>query len=872
MCPVGGDQRTIPGVGCDHISPTQPIHARHKTMFGRRGSIDIMPVASEPSATSGDTDDDAKESEDERDNVDPVDVNVASLDKDVLPPLLSSPPASPTKKDEERVLSLPSKRRFAHFSGKLMKAAKKGTIGDIKKALASLKEYTDNVGNDPATLMPVVDEALEVACTSDNLGPLQYLLAAAGGDVSELLGQCALPAVAIAAKHGSLSIIQYLNSVHHVDMQYRSQKDGGTLLHLISESSDSSQEKYLACCEWLLQHLDVDVTRTKDDATALHLASYTGKDLIVKHLLDSNADPSAKCQSLRDGHNYTPLDLARKGAEKRGTFSSLIGSSNAGGNYKNCIQLLGPLDNDKDAEKQQNPGRSDVQSPVESPTKRRSSFRRIGSIGRKKSTVIVSESLNVNTCGKALSNEAVPVKDNSSVASIVRSPDNLDTETAVTIIQPDQVANEGSHKVDLLANVSNAVGELVEITKKEKEQAREALKLAKKRAKMAKREAKILRKVSSSSNILEEKLRSSQSDTNIINTHNGEQELEDNILQKQTSVQSGTSVTTASSESLDHSLGDAQTDDSLARNTGNEPDSSSVFATDEDTDLSLQSRRRRRRSLSVNLVSTESESSTQEPRRAHRSRAQSDASEFRDRKRTHSRRHKILEKSNSTHSEIHLANPDENILSQSWNGGLAKQSRSEVPKSPGRTRSSSRSDKPLRRSHTTEGAVRYVASRPNSGKSAESMRSFDSSRSADSSHGNTRPSDLSSSSAQEDVGISNFSSNSKGHRQRSASSSLRMTHKEQTDIADDPKTRRRIRSISSSSRPSSGKSLGASSSLEGLNNALFESDACTFCKKVCDIQLCVQCLSVGYCSRECQKLDWGNHKMECRKLSSKALN
>merc|ERR1712146_412965 len=45
-------------------------------------------------------------------------------------------------------------------------------------------------------------------------------------------------------------------------------------------------------------------------------------------------------------------------------------------------------------------------------------------------------------------------------------------------------------------------------------------------------------------------------------------------------------------------------------------------------------------------------------------------------------------------------------------------------------------------------------------------------------------------------------------------------------------------------------------------------EACAVCATVCDIQLCVQCLSIGYCSRECQKRDWSRHKHECRAAAS----
>ena len=72
-------------------------------------------------------------------------------------------------------------------------------------------------------------------------------------------------------------------------------------------------------------------------------------------------------------------------------------------------------------------------------------------------------------------------------------------------------------------------------------------------------------------------------------------------------------------------------------------------------------------------------------------------------------------------------------------------------------------------------------------------------------------------------------------------------------------------------RPKSGKSHGSEGSAAGVDGGNKEyciPDACAVCNKVCDIQLCVQCLSVGYCSRECQKGDWSSHKLECRALGA----
>lgn len=66
----------------------------------------------------------------------------------------------------------------------------------------------------------------------------------------------------------------------------------------------------------------------------------------------------------------------------------------------------------------------------------------------------------------------------------------------------------------------------------------------------------------------------------------------------------------------------------------------------------------------------------------------------------------------------------------------------------------------------------------------------------------------------------------------------------------------------------SGVSGGTSTMHGGTGEGVAMIEACTVCGTMCDIQLCVQCLAVGYCSRQCQKVDWKRHKHECRAHAS----
>ncbi|KAI8895416.1 hypothetical protein BC833DRAFT_623063 [Globomyces pollinis-pini] len=42
---------------------------------------------------------------------------------------------------------------------------------------------------------------------------------------------------------------------------------------------------------------------------------------------------------------------------------------------------------------------------------------------------------------------------------------------------------------------------------------------------------------------------------------------------------------------------------------------------------------------------------------------------------------------------------------------------------------------------------------------------------------------------------------------------------------------------------------------------------CGFCESEENFKLCVQCRECGYCSKECQKNDWVDHKLFCKAIS-----
>ncbi len=41
---------------------------------------------------------------------------------------------------------------------------------------------------------------------------------------------------------------------------------------------------------------------------------------------------------------------------------------------------------------------------------------------------------------------------------------------------------------------------------------------------------------------------------------------------------------------------------------------------------------------------------------------------------------------------------------------------------------------------------------------------------------------------------------------------------------------------------------------------------CSVCRKMAKLQVCSRCLSVSYCSNDCQKTDWDTHKIFCKEL------
>eukprot|EP00041_Stephanoeca_diplocostata_P033615 m.1116004 g.1116004 ORF g.1116004 m.1116004 type:complete len:650 (-) comp24373_c0_seq13:143-2092(-) len=95
---------------------------------------------------------------------------------------------------------------------------------------------------------------------------------------------------------------------------------------------------------------------------------------------------------------------------------------------------------------------------------------------------------------------------------------------------------------------------------------------------------------------------------------------------------------------------------------------------------------------------------------------------------------------------------------------------------------------------------------------------------------------------------------STAHRRRSTSLSVAMEKLDMFSETD--------RAISTGARG------GTPAEPSGTGEGVAMIEACTVCGTMCDIQLCVQCLSVGYCSRQCQKVDWKRHKHECRAHAS----
>ena len=244
--------------------------------------------------------------------------------------------------------------------------------------------------------------------------------------------------------------------------------------------------------------IDVNVTRTADGATALHLAAHTGKDKMVKLLLDCDADPSLVAQGRRlvssDGDTdavYTALQLAELKARKLS-----IGS----GGHGKCATLLSKT----------GAGGTLIRGRSRRRSASKWSMRVVGSPDR------LAGSPDPGTIPSAALNEAAPDRDALSLASVAPVADAHDTdaESTATMIDPrtdspttlpespppPPLSPEASVQ-QLVAQANTAVQDLLETTKQDKKAAQEALKLAKKREKDAKREAKLLRKGSKHKNL-----------------------------------------------------------------------------------------------------------------------------------------------------------------------------------------------------------------------------------------------------------------------------------------------------------------------------------------------------------------------------------
>lgn len=102
-----------------------------------------------------------------------------------------------------------------------------------------------------------------------------------------------------------------LESLKHTQSELglgmRERVRGRTFLHLAAECGRAD------VVEWLLEEhsLNVNARSQKNTATSrmtpLHFAAWTGSAEVVQLLLDHGADPS-----LRDGHGFTPKDIAAR--------------------------------------------------------------------------------------------------------------------------------------------------------------------------------------------------------------------------------------------------------------------------------------------------------------------------------------------------------------------------------------------------------------------------------------------------------------------------------------------------------------------------------------------------------------------------------
>jgi hypothetical protein len=53
--------------------------------------------------------------------------------------------------------------------------------------------------------------------------------------------------------------------------------------------------------------------------------------------------------------------------------------------------------------------------------------------------------------------------------------------------------------------------------------------------------------------------------------------------------------------------------------------------------------------------------------------------------------------------------------------------------------------------------------------------------------------------------------------------------------------------------------------IKDASSSLPSKPTCAFCKKDNKLMQCAGCKSIGYCSKECQRNDWGVHKHNCKK-------
>ena len=196
---------------------------------------------------------------------------------------------------------------------------------------AQLSESTDQ------PVLALIDESLAIACASDRVEIVRYLIAF-GADPTAPLGHDSLPGVLHAASVGSaliryctqtliytyaclrahahththththfcahtnartqfthaqidhrlssnqgaaLSVLKYLESELMLNVAEPTGRDGSTALHLAAEcNGGASHSTYAQTCEWLAKRIDVNLARAKDRMTPLHVAARFGRDKV----------------------------------------------------------------------------------------------------------------------------------------------------------------------------------------------------------------------------------------------------------------------------------------------------------------------------------------------------------------------------------------------------------------------------------------------------------------------------------------------------------------------------------------------------------------------------------------------------------------